>query len=465
MKKVVKLTESDLEKLVQRILEEEGGNQPDFLFKTEYNPNDKSITASYYLLGENDRTWDLLNIQEKERMSAVWGDDAKVYTYQPVVFKLPKSQALMVEEIGNTGYFIFKIPYWLYKKEPKMSVRRLEGKKRFVQPDIKGIEDVVPYEVLEPAMLAIGSDMKKLKGMKVAFDDYKNPKKPVKPEDKPGYVPSTFGNIKKLSGPERLMGNNLDNINESSKLDNYDDFDFSDAFFTVFKQWLNDTHPEAPSKAPLSYYIKKYGSEFADTYGISPRLIPNRSGMELVRKGVFTLGSMRPEVKFTEKYKKALPWLKAQFKNDYTDIEIEEDEPYNLDVTIIYDIPQYLKTDDTVNRLRDQHSFIKLLETYFGVEIGSPEIGELKVNFRSIHKDEETWVKKEFAKLKKEIRKEFPTIQRIMIKTNRNSQTPQVNFYRDYDHPDYRKANKDNIKEFFQKKGYGEGLTREFRVS
>ena len=52
-----------------------------------------------------------------------------------------------------------------------------------------------------------------------------------------------------------------------------------------------------------------------------------------------------------------------------------------------------------------------------------------------------------------------------MIKTNRNSQTPQVNFYRDYDHPDYRKANKDNIKEFFQKKGYGEGLTREFRVS
>lgn len=465
MKKVVKLTESDLEKLVQRILEEEGGNQPDFLFKTEYNPNDKSITASYYLLGENDRTWDLLNIQEKERMSAVWGDDAKVYTYQPVVFKLPKSQALMVEEIGNTGYFIFKIPYWLYKKEPKMSVRRLEGKKRFVQPDIKGIEDVVPYEVLEPAMLAIGSDMKKLKGMKVAFDDYKNPKKPVKPEDKPGYVPSTFGNIKKLSGPERLMGNNLDNINESSMLGNYDDFDFSDAFFTVFKQWLNDTHPEAPSKAPLSYYIKKYGSEFADTYGISPRLIPNRSGMELVKTGVFTLGSMRPEVKFTEKYKKALPWLKDQFKNDYTDIEIEEDEPYNLDVTIIYDIPQYLKTDDTVNRLRDQHSFIKLLETYFGVEIGSPELGELKVNFRSIHKDEETWIKKEFAKLKKEIRVEFPAIQRIMIKTNRNSQTPQVNFYRDYDHPDYRKANKDNIKEFFQKKGYGEGLTREFRVS
>ena len=465
MKKVVKLTESDLEKLVQRILEEEGGNQPDFLFKTEYNPNDKSITASYYLLGENDRTWDLLNIQEKERMSAVWGDDAKVYTYQPVVFKLPKSQALMVEEIGNTGYFIFKIPYWLYKKESNMQVKRLEGKKRFVQPDIKGIEDVVPYEVLEPAMLAIGSDMKKLKGMKVAFDDYKNPKKPVKPEDKPGYVPSTFGNIKKLSGPERLMGNNLDNINESSKLDNYDDFDFSDAFFTVFKQWLNDTHPEAPSKAPLSYYIKKYGSEFADTYGISPRLIPNRSGMELVKTGVFTLGSMRPEVKFTEKYKKALPWLKDQFKNDYTDIEIEEDEPYNLDVTITYDIPQYLKTDDTVNRLRDQHSFIKLLETYFGVEIGSPELGELKVNFRSIHKDEETWIKKEFAKLKKEIRVEFPAIQRIMIKTNRNSQTPQVNFYRDYDHPDYRKANKDNIKEFFQKKGYGEGLTREFRVS
>ena len=117
MKKVVKLTESDLEKLVQRILEEDGTNQPDFLLNTQYNPNDKSITTSYYLLGENDRTWELLNIQERERIGSVWADDAKVYTYQPTVFKLPKSQALMVEEIGNTGYFIFKISYLLYKKE------------------------------------------------------------------------------------------------------------------------------------------------------------------------------------------------------------------------------------------------------------------------------------------------------------------------------------------------------------
>lgn len=466
MKKVVKLTESDLERLVQRILEEEGGNQPDFLFKTEYNPNDKSITASYYLLGENDRTWDLLNIQEKERTSAVWADSAKVYTYQPVVFKLPKSQAMMVEEIGNTGYFIFKIPYWLYKKEPKMNVRRLEGKKRFVQPDIKGIEDVVPYEVLEPAMLAIGSDMKKLKGMKVALDDYKNPKKPVKPEDKPGYVPSPFGNITKLSGPEHLVDKNIDTINETL-MDYYDEFDFADAFFTVFKQWLNDNHPEAPSKAPLSYFIKKYGKEFANFYEIKPiRQNPYYIGRSLVEKGVITLGSMRPEHKFTEKYQKGINWLKSQFENDYTDIDIKEDEPYILDVTLTYDIPKFFKSNDEDVYNRDQKNKLeKILNTYFGAELGSPELGELEVNFNTINKDEEAWIKKEFAKLKKEIRKEFPSIQRIMIKTNRNSMTPDVTFYRDYSHSDYRKANKDNIKEFFQKKGYGEGLTREFRVS
>jgi hypothetical protein len=457
MKKVVKLTESDLEKLVQRILEEEGGNQPDFLFKTEYNPNDKSITASYYLLGENDRTWDLLNIQEKERMSAVWGDDAKVYTYQPVVFKLPKSQALMVEEIGNTGYFIFKIPYWLYKKEPKMSVRRLEGKKRFVQPDIKGIEDVVPYEVLEPAMLAIGSDMKKLKGMKVALDDYKNPKTPIKPEDKPGYVPSPFGDIKKFDQMD---------LKESRWYNDYDEFDYSDVFLTVFKQWLKDNHPEAPSKAPLSYFFKKYGKEFADFYEIGLSFKPYHMGRSLVEKGVITLGSMRPEHKFTEKYQKGIDWIKSQFENDYTDIEIREDEPYTLDVTLTYDIPKFFKSDDKDVYSRDQkNAFENFLKTYFGVELGSPELGEIQVNFNTIKKDEETWIKKEFAKLKKEIRVEFPSIQRIMIKTNRNSLTPQVNFYRDYSHPDYRKANKDNTKEFFQKKGYGEGLTREFRVS
>ena len=173
---------------------------------------------------------------------------------------------------------------------------------------------------------------------------------------------------------------------------------------------------------------------------------------------------MRPEVKFTEKYKKALPWLKDQFKNDYTDIEIEEDEPYNLDVTLIYDIPQYLKTDDTVNRLRDQkNSFIQMVKTYFGVESGSPELGELKVNFRSIHKDEETWVKKEFAKLKKEIRKEFPTIQRIVIKTyNPTSPNPDVTFYRDYSSPNFRETNVDRITEFFKQRGYGEALTKGF---
>lgn len=463
MKKVIKLTESHLEKLVQRIMEEDGTIQPDFLFKTQYNPNDKSITTSYYLLGENDRTWELLNIQERERIGSVWADDAKVYTYQPTVFKLPKSQALMVEEIGNTGYFIFKIPYWLYKKESNMQVKRLEGKKRFVQPDIKGIEDVVPFQVLEPAMEAIGADMQKLKGMKVSLDDYKNPKKPVKPEDKPGYVPSSFGDIKKLSGPERLMGKKLDNMNESSNLDDYDELDFSDAFFTVFKQWLNDSHPEAPSKAPLSYYIKKYGSEFADTYEISQRLIPYRSGMELVRNGVFTLGSMRPEVKFTEKYEKTIPWLKSQFKNEYTDIEIKEDEPYNLDVTLIYDIPQYFKTDDTIERLRDQkNSFINMLETYFGVDTGSPELGELKVNFNSFHKDEETWIKKEFTKLKKEIRKEFPAIKRIAIKTYGSSPSPEVTFYRDYRSSNFRDTNVDRIREFFEQKGYGKALTQGF---
>jgi hypothetical protein len=88
-------------------------------------------------------------------------DDALRYLHRRWTgsFPLDLGNAMMVEEIGNTGYFIFKIPYWLYKKESNMQVKRLEGKKRFVQPDIKGIEDVVPFQVLEPAMEAIGADI------------------------------------------------------------------------------------------------------------------------------------------------------------------------------------------------------------------------------------------------------------------------------------------------------------------
>jgi hypothetical protein len=187
--------------------------------------------------------------------------------------------------------------------------------------------------------------------------------------------------------------------------------------------------------------------------------------MALVEKGVITLGSMRPEHKFTEKYQKGIDWLKSQFENDYTDIEIREDEPYTLDVTLTYDIPKFFKSDDKDVYIRDQKNvFENFLKTYFSVELGSPELGELQVNFRAVNKDEETWVKKEFDKLKKEIRQEFPAIQRIAIKTDTNSPAPVVNFYRNYDHPDFRKASTDSIREFFKQKGYGEALTRGFRA-
>jgi hypothetical protein len=460
MKKVVKLTESELENIVKLVMEQ--SSPIDYLFKSEYIPEDKSIIASYYVLGETDKFWDVLNIIEKEDNRTVWADDAKVYRYYPRKTKLPKSQVQQSEEIGNTGFFVFRIPYWLYRKDPSLEIKRIEGKKRFLYTDFKTGEDVVGFDILEPVLLALGADPNKVKSLGVNLHYQKNPK----PKDTPTVNTQVQPfNITKKSGPERFTDKNLDNMNESSNLDDYDELDFSDAFFTVFKQWLNDSHPEAPSKAPLSYYIKKYGSEFADTYEISQRLIPYRSGMELVRNGVFTLGSMRPEVKFTEKYEKTIPWLTSQFKNEYTDIEIKEDEPYNLDVTLIYDIPQYFKTDDTITPLRNQkNSFINLLETYFGVDTGSPELGELKVKFNSFHKDEETWIKKEFTKLKKEIRKEFPAIQRIVIKTSGSSPSPDVSFYRDYRSSNFRDTNVDRIREFFEQKGYGKALTQGFYV-
>jgi hypothetical protein len=178
MKKLIKLTESDILRIVNKILEEEEEDiiedQSDLLYKSEYNPTDKTILSSYYLLNETDKYWEVLNIIENEIKNRIWPNGEIDYRFYPTSFKLPKSQVTEVGQVPNTNFFIFKIPYWLYKKEPKMEVKRIKGLKKFTHPDIKTVEDVVNFETLSKALKELGADENKIKGLGISVGHLRN---------------------------------------------------------------------------------------------------------------------------------------------------------------------------------------------------------------------------------------------------------------------------------------------------
>ena len=179
MKKSIIITESQYSNLIGKINEQE---KPNLLFKTNYLPDQKAIEASYFLLSEKPNSFVVLNPKERLKTQAIWADGSQDYDLSFFITELPKSY---VEIIGTTDsepqFTIFKIPYWLYKKEPKLEVRRLEGKKR---PTLSGKEEMIKkisdLDILD-VFRALGDGFGKLK---TYVDLIKNPTKP-KPYEQP----------------------------------------------------------------------------------------------------------------------------------------------------------------------------------------------------------------------------------------------------------------------------------------
>jgi hypothetical protein len=97
-----------------------------------YNPEDKTIKAWYYLKNQTQSQVTLLNVQEKKNEDRVWASGAIDYKLYVKEVRLPKSQIEILE--GNDdkeGYFLFKIPYWLFKKNDDLDIFRVSGQKKF----------------------------------------------------------------------------------------------------------------------------------------------------------------------------------------------------------------------------------------------------------------------------------------------------------------------------------------------
>ena len=104
---------------------------PDFN-KSVYNPEDKSIVAAYMITNELPNMIEILNIQENLDHSGLFMDGAESYNIDVHFSKLPKSQIEILGDVpGKEGFVFIKIPYWLYKKNPKdLSIRRYTKLKR-----------------------------------------------------------------------------------------------------------------------------------------------------------------------------------------------------------------------------------------------------------------------------------------------------------------------------------------------
>ena len=124
------VSESQFERIIEDI-EEPKDLTPDFN-KSVYNPDDKSIIAAYMITNDLPNMIEVLNIQENLDNSGLFMDGAESYNIDIHFSKLPKSQIEILGDVpGKEGFVFIKIPYWLYKKNPKdLSIRRYTKLKR-----------------------------------------------------------------------------------------------------------------------------------------------------------------------------------------------------------------------------------------------------------------------------------------------------------------------------------------------
>ena len=201
-------------------------------------------------------------------------------------------------------------------------------------------------------------------------------------------------------------------------LNRYDDNDFSDAFFLLFRNWVGNRLGEEIKKYPFSYLLKKFGQEFLEeTFGDKydkyfpgdrdiafNRFEISKIGRKLIEVGAHTLPSLRQEEKFTEKYGKHIARLvKTLNLPSFSRLELSEDTPQEVVASLYIDYPSFLKSEEqSINEYNFERKFKSMLEDYLGVEFGSPVHGKVNMTFTLRLENEDKWVKNV---LNKEIKK------------------------------------------------------------
>lgn len=135
------ITENQYSKLI-----ESQENESDTFWRSNFDSETKTVNNSYYLWDENSDSYKILNFIEKEKPTT-WYSGDKDYLIYPKSVVLPKKFVEKLDAVPNReGYFVFRIPYWLYKKEDNLAIRRIPTKyKKF---SLSNIDDKF-YKMLD----------------------------------------------------------------------------------------------------------------------------------------------------------------------------------------------------------------------------------------------------------------------------------------------------------------------------
>lgn len=96
--------------------------------KAEYLADEKAIIAAYFITKENDKSIEILNIKEFTADTSTFMDNARPYSVTFHRGTLPTSQIEILRPVAEReGFFYVKVPYWLYKENPELNIKRITG--------------------------------------------------------------------------------------------------------------------------------------------------------------------------------------------------------------------------------------------------------------------------------------------------------------------------------------------------
>jgi hypothetical protein len=96
--------------------------------KATYLSDERAIIAAYFITKENEKSIEILNIKEFAADTATFWDNARPYSVTFHKGTLPISQISILGEVPEKqGFFYVKVPYWLYKENPELNIKRVVG--------------------------------------------------------------------------------------------------------------------------------------------------------------------------------------------------------------------------------------------------------------------------------------------------------------------------------------------------
>ena len=173
--------------------------------------------------------------------------------------------------------------------------------------------------------------------------------------------------------------------------DEYEDLDYFDIFFTLFKSWVTKKYGEKYQNYPMSLLIKIKANEFFKEMGldidmddedIANSYVVRNFTKQILKLGKAKLPSIKRKGKFMERYGKVLQDFvpKLNLPSNIT-VKFEEDRPYVLKMSIYDDIVKKMQDQNTSNphRYTIREKIGKYIENYLGIEIGNPAHGKLEI--------------------------------------------------------------------------------------